>query len=178
MLFPKPIINSFRKKQLKKIKLIHGMEADQENKLIESQDNMMEEEEDHDSFGELFVHQMIETIEYVLGSISNTASYLRLWALSLAHGELTKVFYDMLFGGYIKQSESVFFSMIGIVLGFSFFMVVNIMVIMVMDSMECFLHALRLHWVEFQNKFFKGEGLAFTPFRHTLPEIDSKITNN
>lgn len=92
---------------------------------------------------------MIETIEYVLGSISNTASYLRLWALSLAHGELTKVFYDMLFGAYIKNSDSIFFSVIGIILGFSFFMVVNIMVIMVMDSMECFLHALRLHWVEF-----------------------------
>ena len=118
----------------------------------------MHHDEEHD-ISEIFVHQMIEVIEFVLGSISNTASYLRLWALSLAHGQLAKVFLDMTVLNQIKAG-----SPIAAVIGFPVFLGCTVFVLMLMDLMECFLHTLRLHWVEFQNKFYKGDGCKFEPF--------------
>jgi V-type H+-transporting ATPase subunit a len=47
-------------------------------------------------------------------------------------------------------------------------------VLMCMDVMECFLHTLRLHWVEFQNKFYKGDGYPFMAFSF-LEKINSEI---
>lgn len=112
-----------------------------------------------EGFTDLFVHQTIETIEFVLGAVSNTASYLRLWALSLAHAQLSKVFFQMTLLNFIQSG-----SVTGMVVGFFFLAHITLGVLMGMDLMECFLHTLRLHWVEFQNKFFKADGYAFQPF--------------
>jgi len=116
-------------------------------------------------FSEIMIHQLIHTIEYVLGTISNTASYLRLWALSLAHSQLAEVFYLQTIGGAMAAEPS-FVNVAMLVVYQAVFVMATVGVLLIMDVLECFLHALRLHWVEFQNKFFYADGVPFKPFSY------------
>lgn len=110
-------------------------------------------------FGEIMVHQMIHTIEFVLGAVSNTASYLRLWALSLAHSQLSAVFYDRVLMLTLSMGNPA-----AMFVGWFVWALATLGVLMVMESLSAFLHALRLHWVESQNKFYRGDGYQFAPF--------------
>ncbi len=49
-------------------------------------------------------------------------------------------------------------------IGFFIFANVTFMILLCMDLMECLLHTVRLHWVEFQNKFYKADGYKFYPY--------------
>lgn len=121
------------------------------------------------SYSDHLIVQGIHTIEFVLGTVSNTASYLRLWALSLAHAELSAVFWDKMIMQYGLEGSGVYWP----VIGFAIWGVATFAVLLCMDVLECFLHALRLHWVEFQNKFFHADGYAFEPF--SFDNLDSDI---
>ena len=180
MLVPKMFINYLKAKEKSNDKKILNIPNNlddnmNENLLPIENININQAEPQEPKFSDFFVASIIETIEFALGTVSNTASYLRLWALSLAHSQLSAVFFDYSIGLFSMMTDYYFINGFMLSIFYILFAIATFGVLLCMDLMECFLHTLRLHWVEFQNKFYKADGYKFQPFSFEISiELDNE----
>ncbi|CAN0910510.1 V-type proton ATPase subunit a3, partial [Linum grandiflorum] len=168
MLFPKPFLLKRQYEKRHQGQAYTPLPSGDESVELEAAAHDQHGHEEFE-FSEVFVHQMIHTIEFVLGAVSNTASYLRLWALSLAHSELSSVFYEK-----VLLLAWGFNNVIILIVGIIVFIFATVGVLLVMETLSAFLHALRLHWVEFQNKFYEGDGYKFSPYSFALIDYEEE----
>ncbi|MEM1545641.1 MAG: V-type ATPase 116kDa subunit family protein [Candidatus Methanomethylicia archaeon] len=99
-------------------------------------------------FIEGFTEALGESLEHLIASISNTISYLRIFAFHLVHWAISQI------GLMGKGSIYIYLSL-----------PLATFLIMTLELLATFMQALRLHWVEWFLKFYKGEGYIFKPFQ-------------
>jgi len=94
-----------------------------------------------------FMGAFSETVTKAIESISNTASYGRILALGMAHVIFSEI--ALLGSGFMFWPTMI---------------LVTIFMIIALEGILTFAHTLRLHWIEWFSKYYKGDGVAFEGF--------------
>lgn len=107
--------------------------------------------------GMLFMSSFMEVFESILLLIGNTASFLRILGLALAHSGIMYGFASMA----TKAFEG---GALGMVLGIIAYVFGNILGI-ALEGIVAYAHCTRLHFYEWFTKFYSGKGRIFTPIK-------------
>jgi vacuolar-type H+-ATPase subunit I/STV1 len=106
------------------------------------------------SISEYIVETVMEIMEIALGLFANTISFIRVGAFALSHSGLSIVTYTLasIADPAMKSVGAVIIIIIGniVIIGF--------------EGLICGIQSMRLEYYEFFSKFFKGDGVVFTPF--------------
>jgi V/A-type H+-transporting ATPase subunit I len=108
---------------------------------------------------ESLLERVFESGDLVTRVLSNTMSYARILALLMAHWALILVTYTI--SGMVFTTPTV-----GAVLGIIIIVGGNIFVL-AFEGLIVFIHTLRLHFYEWFSKFYRGTGVAFSPFKQS-----------
>ncbi|MEM3736714.1 MAG: V-type ATPase 116kDa subunit family protein [Candidatus Bathyarchaeia archaeon] len=90
-----------------------------------------------------------EAITKAIESLSNTISYGRIMALGIVHALFSEI---ALLGWGSFMFVPIFF-------------LVTLFMILALEGIITFAHTLRLHWVEWFSKFYRGDGVPFEAFK-------------
>ncbi|MBN2568359.1 MAG: hypothetical protein JXB42_02895 [Deltaproteobacteria bacterium] len=106
------------------------------------------------SMSEYVIETLVEILEIGLSMLANTISFIRVGAFALSHAGLSIVTYTL--AGIVDPAMKSIAAIAIIIIG-------NIFIIG-FEGLVCGIQSMRLEYYEFFSKFFKGDGVAFTPF--------------
>lgn len=106
------------------------------------------------SLPEYVVETVMEIVEIFLGLFANTISFIRVGAFALSHAGLSIVTYTLagMADPALKSAGAILIIVVGniFIIGF--------------EGLICGIQSMRLEYYEFFNKFFRGDGVVFSPF--------------
>ena len=107
------------------------------------------------SVSEYIIETVMDIVELALGLFANTISFIRVGAFALSHAGLSIVTYTLagMADPHMKSAGAIMVIVVGniFIIGF--------------EGLICGIQSMRLEYYEFFSKFFKGDGVVFSPFK-------------